>query len=143
MKKIISIILFLMILILTLPSCRAEKLKIEDRQWQMRYVMHVENGEVAMDAVREKDAAHPNAKIINMTLSAANGTLTLTDETNGTSYEGTYSVKRRTPDGIDYEITVDGIDGYATVAMTTYADGTQEPTLPISLGEYSMYFYAD
>ncbi len=143
MKKTISIILLLTVLMVTLPSCRSEKLKIEDCQWQMRYVMHVENGEVAMDAVREIDAAHPNAKIINMTLSAANGTLTLTDETNGTSYEGSYSVKRRTPDGIDYEITVDGIDGYATVAMTTYADGTQEPTLPINLGEYSMCFYAD
>ena len=35
-----------------------------------------------------------------------------------------------------------GKTGYATVAMTTYADGTEEPTLPITLDGYSMYFYA-
>ena len=46
---------------------------------------------------------------------------------------GTYETK----------VTIDGKEGYATVAMTTYADGSEEPTLPISLDGYSMYFYAE
>jgi hypothetical protein len=41
---------------------------------------------------------------------------------------------------IDYEITIDGKNGYATVAMTKYYDGTEEPTLPINLGTHSIYF---
>ena len=51
--------------------------------------------------------------------------------------------RRKTPDGIDYEITIDGKNGYATVAMTKYYDGTEEPTLPFNLGTHSIYFYAE
>ena len=54
-----------------------------------------------------------------------------------------YKVAKKTPDGIDYEITIDGKNGYATVAMTKYYDGTEEPTLPINLGTHSIYFYAE
>ena len=42
-----------------------------------------------------------------------------------------------------YRITIDGKSGFACVAMTTYADGTEEPTLPISLDGYSIDFYAN
>ena len=52
-------------------------------------------------------------------------------------------VEKKTPDGIDYEITIDGKNGYATVAMTKYYDETEEPTLPINLGTHSIYFYAE
>ena len=54
-----------------------------------------------------------------------------------------YKVAKKTPDGIDYEITIDGKNGYATVAMTKYYDGTEEPTLSINLGTHSIYFYAE
>ena len=61
---------------------------------------------------------------------------------------GTFSVEcykaaKKTPDGIDYEITIDGKNGYATVAMTKYYEGTEEPTLPINLGTHSIFFYAE
>ena len=69
--------------------------------------------------------------------------LTITDATNSKTYEGTYKVAKKTPDVIDYEITIDGKNGYATVAMTKYYDGTEEPTLPINLGTHSIYFYAE
>ena len=143
MKKKISIFLLASALILALSSCKANKIKIEDYEWQMRYVMHVVDEQLVMDAIHEADSAHPDAKIISMTLTANGGKLTITDKTNDVTYEGTYLVKQRTPDGIDYQITIDGKSGYATVAMTTYADGSQEPTLPINLGDYSMCFYAD
>ena len=38
---------------------------------------------------------------------------------------------------------IDGKNGYATVAMTKYYDGTEESTLPINLGTHSIYFYAE
>ena len=44
------------------------------------------------------------------------------------------------PDGTNYKVTNDGKKGYATVAMTKYHDGTEEPTLPINLGDYSICF---
>ena len=38
---------------------------------------------------------------------------------------------------------IDGKNEYATVAMTKYYDGTEEPTLPINLGTHSIYFYVE
>ena len=52
------------------------------------------------------------------------------------------TVSGRNPEGTEYRITIGNKTGHAIVAMTTYADGTEEPTLPISLDGYSMYFYA-
>ena len=143
MKKIISILLLTTMLLLTLSACGTEKPKIEDYEWKMRMIMHAEDNQVVYDAVAEESSTHPEAKIIEMTLVAKDGKITITDITNNKTYEGTYIVSGRNPEGTDYHITIDGKTGYAGVAMTTYADGLEEPTLPISLDGYSMYFYAE
>ena len=143
MKKAISILLLLSITVFALSACGMGKPKIEDYEWKMRTIMHAADGQSVYDAVAEESTTHPEAKIIEMTLVAKNGKITITDLTNNKTYEGTYTVSGRNPEGTDYHITIDGKPGYATVAMTTYADGTEEPTLPISLDGYSMYFYAD
>ncbi len=143
MKKIASILLLAVTLIFTLAACGMDKPKIEDYEWKMRTIMHAEDNQVIYDAASEESSTHPEAKIIEMTLVAKDGKITITDVTNGMTYEGTYTVSGRNPEGTDYHITIDGKSGYAGVAMTTYADGTEEPTLPINLDGYSMYFYAE
>ena len=143
MKKIISILLLTTMLILTLSACGKEKPKIEDHEWKMRTIMHAEDNQVVYDAAAEEISTHPEAKIIEMMLVAKDGKITITDVTNNKTYEGTYTVSGRNPKGTDYSITIGSKSGYAGVAMTTYADGTEEPTLPITLDGYSMYFYAD
>jgi len=143
MKKIISILLLTAMLILTFSACGTGTPKIEDYEWKMRTIMHVKDNQVVCDAVAEESNAYPEAKIIEMTLVARNGKITITDVTNNATYEGTYTVSGRNPKGTDYHITIDGKSGYAGVAMTSYADGTEEPTLPIALDDYSMYFYAN
>ena len=40
----------------------------------------------------------------------------------------------------DYEIEIDELSGYATVAVTEHYLGEAVPTLPINLGGYSLYF---
>ena len=142
MKKIISILLLLTIALFALSACGMGKPKIEDYEWKMRTIMHAEDNQVIYDAVAEESTTHPEAKIIEMTLVAKDGKITITDVTNGKTYKGTYTVSGRNPKGTDYHITIDGKSGYAGVAMTTYADGSEEPTLPISLDGYSMYFYS-
>ena len=142
MKKIESILLLAVTLIFVLSACGMGKPKIEDYEWKMRTIMHAEDNQVIYDAVAEESSTHPEAKIIEMTLVAKDGKITITDVTNGKTYEGTYTVSGRNPKGTDYNITIDGKSGFACVAMTTYADGTEEPTLPISLDGYSMYFYS-
>ena len=142
MKKILSIVLLISTLLL-LFSCKLQKPSIENYEWKMRYVMHGEDNQLIVDAVDKEDSAHPKAKIIDMTLTAKNGKLTVTDVTNNKIYEGTYTLDSVTPDGTNYSVTIDGRSGYAGVAMTVYADGTKEPTLPINLGDHSLYFYAN
>ena len=142
MKKITSILLLAITLIFALSACGIGKPKIEDYEWKMRTIMHAEDNQVIYDAVAEESTTHPEAKIIEMTLVAKDGKITITDVTNGKTYEGTYTVSGRNPEGTDYHITIDGKSGYAGVAMTIYADGSEEPTLPISLDGYSMCFYA-
>ena len=131
------------IMIFALSACGAGKPKIEDYEWKMRTIMHAEDNQVIYDAVAEESTTHSQAKTIDMTLVAKDGIITITDITNSKTYEGTYKATQKTPEGTDYEITIDGKSGYATVAMTKYADGTEEPTLPISLDGFSMYFCAE
>lgn len=143
MKKITSILLLAVMLIFSLSACGTGKPKIEDYEWKMRTIAHIEGEQLVYDAAAEESTAHPEAKIIEMTLVAKDGKITITDITNGKTYEGTYTVSGRNPEGTDYHITIDGKSGYAGVAMTTYADGSEEPTLPIGIDGYSMYFYAE
>ena len=143
MKKIVSILLLAATLIFALSACGMGKPKIEDYEWKMRTIAHIEGEQVVYDAAAEEITVHPEATIIEMTLVAKDGKITITDVTNNKTYEGTYTVSGRNPEGTDYHITIDGKSGYAGVAMTTYADGSEEPTLPIGIDGYSMYFYAE
>ena len=144
MKKIISLLLML-ILVFTLSACNGNVVAIEDYEWKMGAVMRndieaAQNEDELVVAVGEEDDIHPNAKIVDLKLVAKNGSITITDATNNKTYSGTYKVQQKTPKGTDYEVTIDGIKGYATVAPTEYYDGSEVPTLPINLGEYSLYF---
>lgn len=144
MKKVIFVLLSLT-LIFTLSACGGDVVAIEDYEWKMRTVMSndVEAAQIEDElvvAVGEKDDIHPNAKIVDLNLIAKDGLITITDATNNKTYSGTYKVQQKTPKGTDYEVTIEGIKGYATVAPTEYYDGSEVPTLPINLGEYSLYF---
>lgn len=143
MKRTIFILILIATLTTVLSACSLGKVKIEDYEWKMRTIIHVEGNQVIVDAVVEGDSTHPEAKVIDMTLTAKDGKITLTDNTNNQTYEGTYTLERKTPAGTDYKVTINGEEGYATVAMTTYADETEEPTLPINLASHSIYFYAE
>ena len=143
MKKIISLLLML-ILVFTLSACNGDVVAIEDYEWKMGAVMRndieaAQNEDELVVAVGEEDDIHPNAKIVDLKLVAKDGSITITDATNNKTYSGTYKVQQKTPKGTDYEVTIDGIKGYATVAPTEYYDGSEVPTLPINLGEYSLY----
>lgn len=144
MKKIIWI-LPLLVLGLVLSSCGTSTLSIEDCEWKMRTVMRGGDGVTADTAdfivcVGEADEVYPEAKIIDLTLKAENGIITVEDLTNGKTYTGTYKVISKTPKGTDYELVINGQTGYATVAPTKYYNGTEVPTLPIDFGDYSLYF---
>ena len=144
MKKIIPIFLML-IFTFALSACNSVEFAIEDYEWKMRAVMRndievAQNEDELVVAVGEADELYPNAEIVDITLTAKDGEITVTDATNSKTYSGTYTVRQKTPDGTDYEVTIDGVSGHATVAPTEYYDGSEIPTLPINIDGYSIYF---
>lgn len=144
MRKILSVFL-ISLLAFTLSSCNADVVAIEDYEWKMRTVMgnDIENAQYPDEfviAVGEADELYPDAEIVDLTLIAKDGKITITDSTNGREYAGTYEVINKTPKGTDYEITIDETVGYATVAPTEYNDGSEIPTLPINIDDYALYF---
>lgn len=136
---------FLILLPLVLSACNADTAAIEDYEWQIRAVMR-NDMEVAQNeyelvvAVGEADELYPNAEIVDMTLTAKDGEITVTDASNNKTYNGTYTTMQKTPDGTDYKVTIDGISGYATISPTGYYDDQEIPTLPINIGDYAIYF---
>lgn len=141
MKKII-VLMLVGVMLLSLSACGVEIIEIEDYTWKTRIVMK-NDSDLVVPAAGEADEVYPDAKVVDLTLTAKDGKITITDATNNVTYEGTYTVEGKNPKGTDYKVTIDGKEGYATVAMTKYDDGSEEPTLPINLGDYSIYFYAE
>ena len=144
MKKLIALFCAV-IFAVTLSACNADVVKMEDYEWKMRTVMSndteaAQYQDELVVAVGEADELYPDAEIVDMTLTAKDGEITITDTTNGKTYNGTYEVIQKTPKGTDYEIIIDGVTGYATVAPTEYYDGSEIPTLPINIDGYSLYF---
>lgn len=144
MKKFICISL-IMIFTFALTACNTNVVQIEDYEWKMRTVMSndIEDAQYQdklVIAVGEADELYPDAKIVDLTLIAKDGEITITDTTNGKTYNGTYEVQQKTPKGTDYEIIIDGVTGYAILSPTEYYDGSEIPTLPINIDGYSLYF---
>ena len=144
MKKILSV-LFVSLTVFALSACNADVVEIEDYEWKMRTVMSndteaTQYQDELVVAVGEADELYPDAEIVDMTLTAKDGEITITDSTNDKTYNGTYEVMQKTPKGTDYEIIIDGATGYATVSPTEYYDGSEIPTLPINIDGYSLYF---
>lgn len=144
MKKILSVFLMLL-MIFTLSACDGDAVAIEDYEWKMRTIMSndmeaAQEPDKLIIAVGEADELYPEAEIVDLTLVAKDGAITITDTTNSKTYSGTYEVMQKTPKGTDYKIIIDGVTGYATVAPTEYYDGSEIPTLPINIDGYSLYF---
>ncbi len=64
MKKIISILLLVVMLIFTLSACGMGKPKIEDYEWKMQTIGHVEGEQVVYDAANEERSIHPKQRLL-------------------------------------------------------------------------------
>ncbi len=142
MKKLMILCLTL-VLVFSMAGCSSNSIKIEDYEWELSRVMILENELPVTIASNNDTEISDTTKKIDITLVAKDGVITITDKINDCTYSGTYKRTKTTPAGTDYEITIEGKEAHAGVAMTTYADGSQVPTLPISLGEYTLQLYAE
>jgi len=146
LKQCVSICCLILLL---LTGCSTNEGKqsnlpsIEQYDWEMTTVQSVEAEGQAIAYGPGESSTLDTAVEILLSCTAKNGELTLNDETNGASYSGTYKLTDTSQESLIYEVTVGETAGMAVVAMTTYHDESQVPTLIISLGDYALNFFAN
>lgn len=134
--------LLLALLLVLLTGCSSKAPKIDEYTWVMTSVQSMEAGGQAVAYGEKGSSTLEGAKQIELVCEAQGGNLTLTDRTNDRTYTGTYQQSQRDSKSTIYEVSVDGTSGVAVAAMTTYQDGTQDPTLIFNLGDYTVNFFA-
>lgn len=144
MKKI-SILICLIVLVLTgcsnKESATGNVPNIEDHAWQMTTVQSVEaDGQVIAHAPGTVGVPDTSVEVV-LKCVAADGDLTLTDESNVSTYTGTYELTDTSQETRIYEIVVGDSEGMAVVSTTTYQDESRTPTLIISLDDYALNFF--
>ena len=140
--KRLSVLLCLLLLLLTGCGSKDSTVpKIEDYSWQMTTAQSMEAEGQAVAYGPGNESTLETAVEILLSCTAADGTITLTDETNGQTYSGTYKLVETDQQTSTYEVTVGETEGMAVVSMTTYHDDSQVPTFIISLGDYALNFF--
>ena len=134
--------LLLALLLVLLTGCSSKTPKIDEYTWVMTSVQSMEAGGQAVAYGEGGSSTLEGTKQIELVCEAQGGNLTLTDRTNDRTYTGTYQQSQRDSKSTMYEVDVDGTSGVAVAAMTTYQDGTQDPTLIFNLGDYTVNFFA-
>ncbi len=136
-----AILILVVILTVGLCACQTEEYKIENHDWQFRMVQSSEDGRIIFCSEKYAEI-YPEAGIIEMTAKAENGKLTVTDGENVMTF--TYSVEKAVAGkSTIYNIADEqGIEGYASMAKTTYADKSAEYTMIITFEGRSFYFTA-
>ena len=140
MKKLV---LCWLVVLLFLTGCSNSNVpQIEDYNWIMTSVQSKETNGQAVAFGDRGTSTLASAKQIEMTCTAQNGNLTFNDQTNHKTYTGTYKLSETDPQSSIYQVVVEGKEGVAVIAMTTYQDGSEEPTFIINLDEYTVNFFA-
>ena len=144
MKQVRRCFIILPILLLLTSCGNSDIPKIDEYTWQMTSIQSREanGGVIAYGEQWSADAVEEDAAELVMDCSAKEGILTLVDRTNEATYTGSYTVSCENPDGVIYNVTLNGQEGVAVTGMTTYSNETKEATFIINLGEYAINFFA-
>ena len=133
-------------LVISLVGC-SKSPTFDDTTWTMTTVQsNQQNGDIVFynpsaDVV-DIAFSHPNALPIELVCNANSGTFTITDVTNSKTYTGNYSLFDDSAKATTYSIEIGETKGTAVVSTTTHSDGTEVPTLIISVGDYTLNFKA-
>ena len=139
MKKIISLLLSL-ILTALLFSCGNGAPRIEREDWVLASVTYYRE---VVYVSEELHAQAPTASVLDCTLKAKGGTLTVTDLTNDKTYTGSYEKRQEpSPSSADHDLTFGKTPGRALLTNNTLSDGTKQTALTISVDAYTLFFIA-
>ena len=131
-KLIIAVILF--IFCICISGCSRDNQKTI---WNMQSIQG-NNGEVIYCSNENKDA-FPNATIKDIVCFLQGSSITITDKNSGNEWIGNCKIINSSES--IYEVIFDNNEiGIMGRSVTKYADNTQENTLIISCGGYTLYF---
>ena len=139
MKKLLSLLLCLSLFVLPLFSCGGA-VRIEREEWVL---VSASLYEEILCVSEEYRASAPNAEVLDATLVASGGTLTLTDKTNGKTYTGTYGDRAEpSPSSADHKATLGAASGRILISEVPLAEGGTVPSLTLTLDDYMLSFIA-
>lgn len=142
-EKVLKRISVILILLSFLPGCSSDGIfKIEMHTWLMTTVQSMKEEGQAIAYGPRGISTLETGVAIRLECKAEDGNLILTDKTNDQTYTGTYQLTETDLQAVNYETVISGTEGIAVVSMTTYYDGSQEPTLIIRLNDYVLNFFA-
>ena len=134
MKKILSLILVLSFLLICVCSCGKMSERIDGKLFTFSYAqdsLHV------LACAASKSSEYPNAEVMDYTLKAQDGQLTVIGAEG--AYTGTYTMYKVLKDHVLYTVSIGEYMGHAS--MTKHVSGdTVEYTLLLSLNGYTLSF---
>lgn len=147
MKKIVPVIVCVA-LILALGGCGTEAITIENHTWELTFIQSAENGTIlgcASDYYEDhKDI--DNLIVVDLSCDAPGAYytegayFTITDKTNHNTYDFNYEMQEGSSESMIYYVTSDSDTGMAVTSVTKIDDGTEIPTLIITIGGYTLNF---
>ena len=140
MKKRLFGLLCLLLVCLAGCGARSAPPTLEAGVWRLTTLRSAEQeGQIVAHGPGESGVPDTSVELC-LICEAAEGALTLTDETNDRTRTGSYRLAERGPQANIYEIAVDDQAGMAVVSVTDRQDGSATPTLVLQLGDWAGYF---
>lgn len=126
MKKI-TLVLTVLIALSLLCSCGGAVLNIEAYEWDLVSVTKSsQNGENAREL-----------SFGGATLVAKNGKITVTDDSTGESFAGTYLQTGANSKGRDYSVEIDSFSGNGILSISDFYNEESVPTVSFSISDGS------
>ena len=142
MKKILSMFLVTLMLIVFVGCGSTNNVTFEGYEWKLTFIQSNKDGSI-IGCASEHYEAHKDIEdliVVDLICSAENGNFVITDNTNNTKYSGTYTAIDENAESIIYDIATSTNKGTAVSSVTKDDRGGETPTLIITIGDYSLNF---
>ncbi len=141
MKKTISIFLALCVILTLFTACGSDELTVESTKWKLQKAVNIEKeGQVV--AVGERNEENRDIPLVDVTLVAIDGEITITDHSINETHTIAYEEMNVTDDANDYKLLINGKEGYMVFAENGYFENESKPTLVLTVDGYDLYFYS-
>ena len=139
MKKAVSFLLLLTLTASLLFGC-GNAPRITSKDWMLASALYYDEV-VYVSADLASEA--PSAEVLDCTLKAKGGTITVTDATNGVTYTGSYEKRENNENTTaDHRIVFGKERGRILLSTTTLTSGEKVATLTMTIDDYTLSFIA-